>query len=47
MWITKTFTTAKARDRWIELNGSKYTYYEVYIANGFALDVKRIKVINC
>jgi hypothetical protein len=46
MWEVKTFKSRAAMNRWIEKNGSRYQYVEVYINNGWALDVRRLRIIG-
>lgn len=45
MWETKVFKTPEARDKWIARHGANYQIVEVFINNGWALDVKKLRWI--
>lgn len=45
-WRVKTFKTKEAMDRWIMRLGHLYQTQEVFINNGYALDIRRLRVIG-
>lgn len=46
MWKTKYFKSAEARDKWIEKNQVHYEIVEIFVNNAFALEVRKLRVIN-
>jgi hypothetical protein len=46
MWTIKTFKTNEAKNAWIEKNGHRYQIVEVFINNGYALDVRKLRIIG-
>lgn len=46
MWNIIKFKSASARDRWIAKHGESYQYVEVYINNGYALEVRKLRIIG-
>ena len=47
MWIYKNFKTLEAKNKWIEKNRHKYQYVEIFVNNGYCLEVRKKLVINC
>jgi len=46
MWSIKTFKTFEALEKWIECNDHKYQYNQVFICNGYALEIKKKCIID-
>jgi len=46
VWETKTFKTNEQKKNWIEANASKYRIEEVFINNGYAVEYKKLIVID-
>jgi hypothetical protein len=46
MWKIKTFKTAEKLATWIEKNGHKNQWHEVFINNGFGVEFKPLRVID-
>jgi hypothetical protein len=44
VWKTIKFKTATSRDNWISRHKANYQIVEVFINNGYALDVRRLKL---
>ena len=46
MWQIKTFKTRKAMLRWVSRNESRIQWEQVYINNGYAVEYRKLKIIN-
>lgn len=46
MWQTKYFTTQAKRDNWINKNSKKYLIDIIFVNNGFAIEYKKLRVID-
>ena len=46
MWNTKTFKTEKAQKNWITANCDKYQIEVIYINNGYAVEYRKLRIIN-
>ncbi|MGH9582104.1 MAG: hypothetical protein ACRD4O_04115 [Bryobacteraceae bacterium] len=45
-WETITFKTKDAMEKWKEKHGNNYQFEEVFINNGYALDVRKLRQMN-
>lgn len=46
MWTLKIFKTRDAMQKWIERNGHRYQWQEVFVNNAYALDVRKLRIIG-
>lgn len=46
MWEIKEFKSESSKQKWIEKNQYKYQITEIFINNGFALEVKKLRIIK-
>lgn len=46
MWQVITFKTREAMNAWIVKHGQHWQYQEVLVNNGYALDVRKLRVIG-
>jgi hypothetical protein len=46
MWEIKTFKTREAMEKWIEKFGHRYQWVEVFVNNGYALDIRKLRIIG-
>jgi len=47
MWKNKTFKTKKLFNRWVEKNGSKMQWEEIFVNNAFGVTYRQLRVIDC
>lgn len=45
MWDLKYFKTFEAQARWIEKNEYRYEITVLYVANGYAVEYRKLRVI--
>jgi hypothetical protein len=45
-WQYKIFKTQKAMDKWLQKNEPKIEWVEIYVNNAFAIEYRKLKVIN-
>lgn len=45
-WITKEFKSRDEQQKFIDKNKHRFQMEEVFIDNGYALDVRKLKIIN-
>lgn len=45
-WRVKTFKTKEAMAKWVARFGHLYQMQEVFINNGYAIDIRRLRVIG-
>ena len=46
MWIIKTFKTREAMENFLKKNAGKIEYTEVFINNGYAIEYRKLRIIN-
>ncbi len=46
MWQVKVFKTRKAMLNWIDRNGHKVQWHEVFVNNAWAVDYRPLRVIG-
>lgn len=46
MWEVKKFKTQQTLDKWRETHGHKYQITEIFINNGYALEVRRLRRVH-
>lgn len=45
MWMTKTFKTKQAFDKWIADRSSRFQWNEIFINNGFGVEYRKLRWI--
>lgn len=45
-WITKEFKSRDEQQKFIDKNKHRFQMEEVFIDNGYALDIRKLKIIN-
>jgi hypothetical protein len=46
MWKIKEFKTREAMNKFIEKNRNKIQWHEVFIDNSYAIEYRKLKIIN-
>jgi hypothetical protein len=46
MWILRTFRSKENMDKFIEKNGRKIQWHEVFINNKYAIEYRKLRVIK-
>ena len=46
MWEIKKFKNADALARWREANGHRYQIVEIFVNNGYALEVRKLRMVG-
>ena len=46
MWVTKVFKTKEAMKRFLEKNGHKIQYEEIYVNNAYGIEYRKLRIIN-
>lgn len=44
-WTIKTFKTLEQKNKFIENNKSKYQIVEIFINNGYGLEIKKLRKV--
>ena len=45
-WQFKSFKTKEKMQDWLDKNKNKIQYEEIFIDNGFAVEYRKLKIIN-
>ena len=45
MWTIKEFKSEEAKNKWIEKNKGRYQYVEIFVNNGHALEVRKLRKV--
>lgn len=45
MWMTKTFKTKAAFDAWVERNGHKMQWREIFVNNAWGVEYRKLRRI--
>jgi hypothetical protein len=46
MWMTKTWKTKEAMEKWIENNGHRYQMETIFVNNAYGLLIRKLRVIG-
>ena len=46
MWIVKVFKTRAAMTRWVERNGHRYQWHEIFINNAWGVEARKLRIIS-